>query len=94
MQAVQLNKSKERKKKKRQCCMFFQPSCLGRRVGVLSAVSAVEVLAGRGESRKELVVFSIMQALWEEKGIIIGVLGCHIKALNLIWALSGRNMYN
>lgn len=58
----------------------------------MSAVSAVEVLAGGGESRKELVVFSIMQALWEEKGIIIGVLGCHIKALNLIWALSRRNM--
>lgn len=62
---------------------LFQPSFLDRRVGVLSAMSAVEVLAGREQSRKELVV-CLMQALWEEKGIIRGMLGCHIKALNLI----------
>lgn len=39
---------------------LFQPSFLGRRVGVLSARSAVEVLAVGGGSGKELVVFSII----------------------------------
>jgi len=57
-------------------------------------VSALEVLAGGGESRKELVVFSIMQALWEEKGIIRRMLGCHIKGLNLIWAMGRSNLKN
>lgn len=53
---------------------------------------ARELLAGGGEFRKELLLFSIMQALWAEKGITTGMLGWHIKALNLIWALSRRNL--
>lgn len=37
----------------------------------MSNMSAVQVLAGERERRKERVVFSIVQELWEEGGGII-----------------------
>lgn len=50
---------------------LFHPSFLGRRVGAVSNMSAVQVLAGERERRKERVVFSIVQELWEERGGVI-----------------------